>query len=317
MQNNQNQKNTATNKDANKDASQNNWVDNLAPNWAKPYLRLARLDRPIGIWLLFWPCVFSLLLATIAKDQTAINWFYLVLFFIGAVVMRGAGCTFNDIIDRDIDGKVERTRSRPIPSGQVSVKKALAFLVSQILIGLLILLQFNLFTILLGASSLILVAIYPFMKRITYWPQLFLGLAFSWGALIGWSAIFGSLALAPILLYIGAIMWTIGYDTIYAMQDLEDDAMIGVKSTARLFGEKSHLIISLFYLGAISLYSVAGFVAGAGNIFFLTLILPAIILFWQIKTLKPNDNKNALKRFKANHYVGLTLSLALFLEILI
>jgi len=313
MQNNQNQKIT----NASKDASQNNWVDNLAPNWAKPYLRLARLDRPIGIWLLFWPCVFSLFLATIAKDQTTINWLYLVLFFIGAVVMRGAGCTFNDIVDKDIDDKVERTRSRPIPSGQVSVKKALAFLVAQLLIGLLILLQFNLFTILLGASSLILVLIYPFMKRITYWPQLFLGLAFSWGALIGWSAIFGSLSLAPVLLYLGAIMWTIGYDTIYAMQDIEDDVMIGVKSTARLFGEKSHFIISLFYLAAISLYSIAGFVAGASSIFFFALILPAIILFWQIKTLKPNDNNNALKRFKANHYVGLTLSLALILEILI
>jgi 4-hydroxybenzoate polyprenyltransferase len=299
------------------DASNDNWVDSFAPNWAKPYLRLARLDRPIGIYLLFWPCVFSLLLANIAVPELTINWLYLILFFIGATVMRGAGCTFNDIVDRDIDKKVARTQLRPIPSGQVSVKKAIIFLLAQSLIGLIILLQFNLFTIILGASSLLLVAIYPFMKRITYWPQLFLGLAFSWGALIGYSSQTSSLSIATILLYIGSIMWTIGYDTIYAMQDIEDDAMIGVKSTARLFGKNSRLIISLFYIATIILWLLAGLFAGASLIYILALALPASLLIWQIKTLKPQSQKNALIRFKANHYVGLTLSFALILEVLL
>ncbi len=299
------------------DATQNNWVDRFSPSWAKPYLRLMRLDRPIGIWLLFWPCVFSFLLANIKDPNISINWYFLLLFLIGAMVMRSAGCTFNDIVDRNIDKKVARTRSRPIPSGQVSVKKAIIFLLAQLLIGLLILVQFNFFTIILGASSLILVAIYPFMKRITWWPQLFLGLAFSWGALIGWSSIFGSLGLAPVFLYIGSIMWTIGYDTIYAMQDIEDDAMIGVKSTARLFGENSKLIIALFYLATILFWLISGLFAGAGIIFLIALTLPIALLFWQVKTLKPSNNQNALIRFKANHYVGLTLSAALFLEVLI
>ncbi len=295
------------------DANKDNWVDRFAPSFAKPYLRLMRLDRPIGFWLLFWPCVFSLFLANIAQSEAIINWLYLALFFIGAIVMRGAGCTFNDIVDRDIDRKVARTRLRPIASGQVSVKKATIFLVAQLLIGLIILLQFNLFTILLGASSLILVIIYPFMKRITWWPQLFLGLAFSWGALIGWSAVFGSLSLAPILLYIGCILWTIGYDTIYAMQDIEDDALIGVKSTAILFSKNTTAIVALFYIGAFSLWISAGLVAGARTSFLQGSIIAALILVWQVLNLNSAKQGNALLRFKANHFVGLALSLALYL----
>ncbi len=294
------------------DASKGNWVDRFAPNFSKPYLRLMRLDRPIGFWLLFWPCVFSLLLANIAQSEVTINWLYLALFFIGAIIMRGAGCTFNDIIDRKIDKKVARTSLRPIASGQVSVKKAIIFLALQLLIGLIILLQFNFFTILLGASSLILVVIYPFMKRITWWPQLFLGLAFSWGALIGWSAVVGSLSLAPILLYIGCILWTIGYDTIYALQDIEDDVLIGVKSTARLFASKTKPIVALFYAGTFSLWISAGFVAGAGISFLQGSIIAALILAWQVISLNSDKQGNALVRFKANHYVGLALSLALY-----
>src|SRR5882757_5338783 len=215
--------------------STGNWVDTLAPSWFRPYLRLARADRPIGAWLLLLPCWWSAALAAIATGQPIPDPSHLALFFVGAFVMRGAGCTWNDIVDRDLDAKVARTRSRPIPSGQVSVKAAAVFLVAQALVGLAVLLQFNRFTILVGISSLGIVAIYPLMKRFVSWPQLVLGLAFSWGALMGWAAVFSRLEAPALLLYAGSIAWVIGYDTIYAHQDREDDALIGVKSTARLF----------------------------------------------------------------------------------
>jgi len=205
-----------------------NWVDTLAPVWLRPYLRLARLDRPIGSWLLLLPCWWSSALAAVAAHARAPGLLHLALFFIGAFAMRGAGCTWNDIVDRDLDGSVERTRSRPIPSGQVSVGQAAAFLALQSLVGLAVLLTFNDFTIALGIASLLIVAVYPFMKRITYWPQTVLGLAFSWGALMGWAGAFGRLDLAPLLLYAGSISWVIGYDTIYAHQDRDDDALIGI-----------------------------------------------------------------------------------------
>ena len=223
--------------------STGNWVDTLAPPWSRPYLRLARADRPIGSWLLLLPCWWSAGLAAIATGQPYPNPWHVALFFIGAFVMRGAGCTWNDIVDRDLDAKVARTRSRPIPSGQVSVKGAAIFLVLQALVGLLVLLQFNRFTVFLGIASLAIVAVYPLMKRVIWWPQIVLGLAFSWGALMGWAAVFGALDAAPLLLYAGAIAWVIGYDTIYAHQDREDDALIGVKSTARLFGERTRLAL--------------------------------------------------------------------------
>lgn len=296
------------------DAHTQNWVDRFAPSATKPYLRLARLDRPIGFWLLFWPCAFSLGLVVVARPNIDYNYVSALYFLVGAIAMRGAGCTFNDIVDRDIDDKVERTRSRPIPSGQVTTKQAVLFLGAQLLVGLIILLQFNANTIWLAISSLILVAIYPFMKRITWWPQLFLGLAFSWGALIGWSSEFGQLFKPAILLYIGTILWVIGYDTIYALQDVEDDAIIGVKSTARLFGEHSKAIISLFYCGAFGFWIWAGLAASADKIFLFASIPTAALLIWQITTLDIKDGDNCLQRFKANHWVGLALTLAFWIE---
>lgn len=296
------------------DAGHGNWVDRFAPGFAKPYLRLARFDRPIGFWLLFWPCAFSVGLVAVARPALAFDWGMLALFAIGSVAMRGAGCTFNDIVDRDIDDKVARTRLRPIPSGQVTRTQGLVFLIAQALLGFLILLQFNSFTIWLGVASLVLVAIYPFMKRVTYWPQLFLGLAFSWGALMGWSAAFGALHQPAYLLYAGCILWTIGYDTIYALQDIEDDALIGVKSTARLFGDHAKLIVALFYLGAFGLWVWAGLSAIAANNFLFAMILPGVLLLWQVVTLDPKDPLNCHKRFKANHWVGLALTFAFWIE---
>src|SRR5215216_5372212 len=235
--------------------STGNWVDSRAPGWARPYLRLARLDRPIGSWLLLLPCWWSAGLAAIAARQT-VNVCHLLLFFLGAFAMRGAGCTWNAIVDRNLDARVERTRSRPIPSGQVSVGAAAAFLVLQALIGLAVLLQFNRFTIYVGLASLAVVVVYPFMKRITYWPQIVLGLAFSWGALMGWPATFARLDPPALLLYAGAIAWVIGYDTIYAHQDREDDALIGIKSTARLFGARTKPMLAGFYALAVLLLGI-------------------------------------------------------------
>src|SRR5215210_4928931 len=232
--------------------STGNWVDSRAPAWARPYLRLARLDRPIGSWLLLLPCWWSAGLAGVGAREP-VNVWHLLLFFIGAFAMRGAGCTWNDIVDRNLDSLVERTRSRPIPSGQVSVRAAATFLVMQALVGLAVLLQFNRFTVLIGFASLAVVAIYPFMKRITYWPQIVLGLAFSWGALMGWPALFGRLDWPALVLYAGSIVWVIGYDTIYAHQDREDDALIGIKSTALLFQENTKPMLAVFYTLAVAL----------------------------------------------------------------
>lgn len=296
------------------DAKKGNWVDRFAPLWARPYLRLSRLDRPIGFWLLFWPCAMGVGLAAVAQPPTGFDYRALVLFLIGSIAMRGAGCTLNDLVDHDIDAQVERTRSRPIPSGQVSKRNAAIWLIAQCLVGLVILLQFNAFTIQLGIASLVLVVIYPFMKRITWWPQLFLGLAFSYGALLGWTNTFGALYAPAFYLYAGAILWTIGYDTIYALQDIEDDAMVGVKSTARLFGQHAKLIIALFYAGAFALWLQAGLSASGWLNFVYASIPAALILIWQVVTLDPASPANCLKRFKANHYVGLALTLALWVE---
>jgi 4-hydroxybenzoate polyprenyltransferase len=296
------------------DAQRGNWVDRYAPDWLKPYARLARWDRPIGFWLLFWPCGFSLGLAAVKNPASGFDWWALLLCFVGAVAMRGAGCTFNDIVDRDIDPLVERTRSRPIPAGQVSVRNAIVFMVLQALIGLVILLQFNLFTVAVGAASLLLVAIYPFMKRVTWWPQFFLGLAFSWGALVGWTSQTGAISLPPLLLYLGCILWTIGYDTIYAMQDIEDDALIGVKSTARLFGRRTRMLVALFYAAAIVLWGIAGTLVGGGLAFGLVMLAAVALLAWQVVTLDGKAPGNPLIRFKANHWVGAAVTLALLIE---
>jgi len=291
-----------------------NWVDTLAPAWLRPYLRLARLDRPIGSWLLLLPCWWSAALAAVAAHARSPSLSHLALFFVGAFAMRGAGCTWNDIVDRDLDASVERTRSRPIPSGQVSVGQAGLFLVLLALIGLAVLITFNGFTIALGIASLVIVVVYPFMKRITYWPQLVLGLAFSWGALMGWAAAFGRLGLPPLLLYLGSISWVIGYDTIYAHQDREDDALIGIKSTALLFGERTKPMLALFYALAVVLLGAAGFSAGGGVVFALGLIAFAAHLGWQIVRLDIADPDNCLAVFKSDRDAGLILFAGLLLD---
>ena len=293
--------------------STGNWVDSFAPAWARPYLRLARLDRPIGSWLLLMPCWWSVGLAAV-RAREGINLWHLVLFLVGAFAMRGAGCTWNDIVDRDLDARVERTRSRPIPSGQVTVATAAAFLALQAMVGLAVLLQFNHFTIYVGLASLAVVAVYPFMKRITYWPQIVLGLAFSWGALMGWPATFARLDPPALLLYAGAISWVIGYDTIYAHQDREDDALIGIKSTALLFRERTKPMLALFYALAVALIALAGFSAGAGLIFALGLLAFALHLAWQIARLDVEDSVNCLAVFKSNRDAGLILFAGLVLE---
>jgi 4-hydroxybenzoate polyprenyltransferase len=291
-----------------------NWVDTLAPAWSRPYLRLARLDRPIGSWLLLLPCWWSAALAAVAAHARGPSLSHLALFFVGAFAMRGAGCTWNDIVDRDLDASVERTRLRPIPSGQVSVGQAGLFLVLLALIGLGVLIRFNGFTIALGIASLAIVAVYPFMKRITYWPQIVLGLAFSWGALMGWAAAFGRLGWPPLLLYIGSISWVIGYDTIYAHQDREDDALIGIKSTALLFGERTKPMLALFYSLAVILLGAAGFSAGGGAVFALGLIAFAAHLGWQIVRLDIADPDNCLAVFKSDRDAGLILFTGLLLD---
>jgi 4-hydroxybenzoate polyprenyltransferase len=297
--------------------STGNWVDGLAPAWTRPYLRLARLDRPIGSWLLLLPCWWSVGLAAVHAgtqvDARADLW-HVLLFFIGAFAMRGAGCTWNDIVDRGLDARVERTRSRPIPSGQVTVAAAAVFLALQALVGLAVLLQFNRFTVYVGLASLAVVAVYPFMKRITYWPQIMLGLAFSWGALMGWPATFGRLDLPAFLLYAGAICWVIGYDTIYAHQDREDDALIGIKSTALLFRERTKPILAVFYALAVVLVALAGWRAGAGVVFALGLLAFAAHLAWQIRRLDIDDPVNCLVVFKSNRDAGLILFAGLVLD---
>ena len=293
--------------------STGNWVDGVAPEWSRPYLRLARLDRPIGSWLLLLPCWWSAGLAAVAARQQVDLWL-LVLFFIGAFAMRGAGCTWNDIVDRDLDKRVERTRSRPIPSGQVSVRAAAAFLVLQALVGLAVLLQLDRFAIAVGFASLAIVAVYPFMKRFTYWTQIGLGLAFSWGALMGWAATFGRLDPPAYLLYAGAIAWVIGYDTIYAHQDREDDALIGVKSTAILFGARTKPMLTVCYALAVVLIALAGWLAGGGVLFTLGLVAFAAHLAWQIVRLDIDDPLNCLAVFKSNRDAGLILFAALVLD---
>ena len=290
-----------------------NWVDGLAPPFTRPYLRLARLDRPIGSWLLLMPCWWSVGLAGMRVEHFPSLW-HIALFFIGAFAMRGAGCTWNDLVDRNLDGLVERTRSRPIPSGQVTVAQATAFMLLQALIGFLVLIQFNRYTVLTGLASLLVVAIYPFMKRITYWPQIVLGLAFSYGALMGWPAAFGQLDWPAIVLYAGSISWVIGYDTIYAHQDREDDLLIGIKSTALLFGENTRPMLAGFYAGAVVLIGIAGLMAGGGLIFVLGLIAFAAHLAWQVVRLDINDSAHCLKQFKSNRDAGLILFGAMLLE---
>jgi len=293
-----------------------NWVDTHAPQWSRPYLRLSRLDRPIGSWLLLIPCWWSAALAArVASDihQLPLD---ILLFFIGAFAMRGAGCTWNDITDRDLDARVERTRSRPIPAGQVRVRGAMVFLVAQALVGLAVLLQFNRFAIGTGIASLIIVAIYPFMKRITWWPQIVLGLAFSWGALMGFAVTLARIDLTALALYAGSIAWVIGYDTIYAHQDAEDDALIGIKSTALLFGERTHQALIVFYGLAVVLIGVALALAGARFPAWIGLAAFAAHLVWQIRSLKIGNPALCLRLFQSNRDAGLLLFAGLLVDAL-
>src|ERR1700684_1488905 len=277
-----------------------NWVDTRAPSWSRPYLRLARFDRPIGSWLLLMPCWCAAALAAGVGGDIGQLPSVIVLFFVGAFVMRGAGCTWNDITDRDLDALVERTRSRPIPAGQVSVPQAAAFLVIQALIGLAVLLQFNRTAVVTGIASLVIVAVYPFMKRITWWPQIVLGLAFSWGALMGFAVMLGRIDATALLLYAGSIAWVIGYDTIYAHQDAEDDALIGIKSTALLFGARTRPALMAFYATAVVLIGGALWLAAARWPAAIGLVAFAAHLVWQIVRLDISDPALCLRVFKSN-----------------
>lgn len=296
------------------DAPSGNWVYRLLPRRLWPYAQLARWDRPIGWQLLMWPCWWSAALSPQAVAPSAVatglpDPWHLALFLWGSIAMRGAGCTYNDLVDEEIDGRVARTRSRPLPSGRVSRLQAKAFLVLQALAGFLVLIQFNLFAVLLGIASLGVVAIYPFLKRVTDWPQLGLGLAFSWGALMGWAAYRGTLGLGAVLLYAGSVFWTVGYDTIYAHQDREDDALVGVRSTARLFGERTKLALVLLYGGTLVLFFAACLVMKrqGGSVSwpaYAGLFVGAGQMFWQIKSLDIDDPAECLKLFRSNGLFG-------------
>ena len=289
------------------DAVAGHWADRLAPAAARPYLRLARIERPIGWWLLLLPCWWSAALAAIAAGNPGPHFGHLVLFLIGAVAMRGAGSTYNDIADRKLDAQVERTRSRPLPSGQVTTKQAAAFLVAQALVGLAVLLQFNATAILVGMLSLAPVAIYPFMKRVMPMPQAVLGLAFGWGALMGWVAVFGRLDAPALWLYAGTILWIVGYDTIYAVQDIEDDEIVGIHSSARLFGAQLRRAVGLCYAGTVALFVPALLGAGAGPLSWLGLALFTVHLGGQVVQLSERDGVRALALFRSNRDAGLIL----------
>ena len=299
------------------DSSPRNWADRLAPLSAQPYLRLARLDRLIGVWLLLFPCWWSVALAGVADKRAYPNFWFLFLFMVGALLMRGSGCAYNDYVDRDIDAKVSRTASRPIPSGQVTPNEALGFAVALACVALLVLIQFNWYTIELGVASLVLVATYPFMKRFTDWPQLVLGLAFNWGALVGWSAVKGSVGWPALLLYIGSVCWTIGYDTIYAHQDKNDDRQLGLRSTALRFGENTQSWVGGFYSVAVVLWLAAGYLAGAHLIYFTAVVLVSLQLSWQVVTLDTEDPRNCLRRFRSNRDIGIALFLGLLIDMML
>ena len=301
------------------DAPRSNWVDRFAPDSLKPWLRLVRADRPIGAWLLMWPCWWSVALSVRAEDDFVDLWSdirLLLLFMAGAFVMRSAGCIYNDIIDRDIDAKVARTKGRPLASGQISLGAAIACTLALCLVGLAILLQFNTFAVALGFGSVGIVLIYPLMKRVTFWPQAVLGLAFSYGALMGWAAYWGDLAVAPIVLYAASIAWTIGYDTIYAHQDKEDDVLVGLKSTALRFGSSTPAWLSLFFGITIGGLAFAGWSIGAGLWFYCGLAAAAAHLVWQVTTLDIDDPDNCLQRFRSNHGFGAIVFLAIVADII-
>jgi 4-hydroxybenzoate polyprenyltransferase len=281
------------------------WVERL-PGWLRPYAVLARWDRPIGTWLLLWPCWWA---AALAPGGPHLGHF--ALFALGAIAMRGAGCVINDLADRDIDAKVERTRHRPLASGQLSLRQAYTFLLLQLLVGLLVLLSLDPLTIAVGLASTPLILVYPFMKRITWWPQAFLGLTFNWGALVGWTAATGELAAAALVLYVAGFFWTLGYDTIYAHQDKADDALIGVRSSALWLGAATPRWLWGFYGVSLALLALAGALAGMGPWFYPMLLLVGAHFAWQIRTLDLDDPASCLARFRSNRELGLLVLLAI------
>ncbi|UUX51970.1 4-hydroxybenzoate octaprenyltransferase [Nisaea acidiphila] len=298
------------------DIARNDWVDRLLPTGLRPYARLMRLDRPIGTWLLLLPCWWGLALGWQATDKALpvldLIWLY-ILFSLGATIMRGAGCTINDLWDRDFDRQVARTVERPIANGDLSVRQALAFLVLQLGAGLLILLQLNRTCWLLGVLVLVLVVTYPLFKRVTYWPQFVLGLTFNWGALMGWAAVTGDIQLANSVLYVAGIVWTLGYDTIYAHQDKEDDVLIGVKSSALALGERTVPFLWAVYPLTLAGIAMSGALVGLGWPFYLLLGAAGAQLLWQIRTIDIDDPKGCLLRFRSNRYFGWIVTLAILL----
>ncbi len=299
------------------DARAANVVDRFAPAALLPYLRLARADRPTGFWLLAIPCFWSVALASRSIGAEYPDPWLLALFAIGAIVMRAAGCTYNDIVDKDIDARVARTQGRPLPSGQVSEKAATIFMLVLCLIGLAVLLSFNAATIWLGLAVIPIVAAYPLVKRYSYWPQAVLGLAFNWGALLGYTAVLGRLEWAAAVLYAGAIAWTIGYDTIYAHQDREDDALLGLKSTALRFGRATKAWLAGFYALAWLGITTAGLLAGAEIVFLLGMGAAGAHLFWQVATLDIDDPENCLRRFRSNRDFGLIVFAAIVFDLVL
>lgn len=299
-----------TSRPAHSDITQQSWVDRLLPNSVRPYGLLARWDRPIGFWLLFLPCLTGTAFAASGWPDVGL----IVLFAIGSLAMRGAGCTINDMADRDFDRQVERTSIRPLASGRLSMRDAWVFLTLQLLIGLAVLMQLNPFTIALGFASIPLVAAYPFAKRVTDWPQSVLGLTFNWGALMGWAAIHGELTLAPAVLYAGCVFWTLGYDTIYAHQDKADDAIVGVRSTALLFGDATQRWVGGFYAAAIVLWGTAGWLTDSGIAYYAGLGLVALHFARQTMRTDLDDPMQCLACFKSNRNAGLMLAAGLILD---
>jgi 4-hydroxybenzoate polyprenyltransferase len=289
------------------DIRSGDWAERFAPPALVPYIRLARLDRPIGTWLLLFPGWWAIALAAPGWPE----WRLMALFGIGAVVMRGAGCTLNDIIDRDFDARVQRTRTRPLPSGAVSLWQAMVFLALQLALGAAVLLSLDRLAVALGLAVLLLIGTYPLMKRVTYWPQFFLGLNFNWGALMGWAAATGSLGLPAFLLYGGGIAWTLGYDTIYAHQDKEDDVLIGVKSAALALGSRTRPWLFVFYAAATALLGAAGWAAGLGWPFWLAIVLVLFQLLWQAARVDIDDPADCLAKFRSNRTAGWLLLLGI------
>lgn len=296
------------------DAGARNSVERFAPASLVPYLRLARVDRPIGFFLLAVPCFWSVAMAARSIGEAYPDLWLLALFAIGAIAMRAAGCSYNDLIDRDIDAQVARTRLRPLPSGAISPRAAVLFMLALCLVGLAVLLSFNTLTIWLGLAVIPIVALYPFVKRFSNWAQLVLGLAFNWGALLGWTATLGRLDWPAIVLYGGAVLWTVGYDTIYAHQDREDDSLIGLKSTALKFGSATKPWLACFYAGAWLAIAFAGLMAHAGTAFVFGMLVGAAQLVWQVKTLDIEDPENCLRRFRSNRDFGLIVLAAIFTD---